>query len=175
MARVCIDREEPMKRFHKDAIPYDETLARLNRAFILKPGDVITHDQLRAVIQAESESRYRGVLAAWKRQVAREGAVILSGEGRARGIGLMVCSPQEESNLHINHGYRGARKIKRSVKGLDDVETSSFSPEELNRHNIARRYMSEAAAATNKFRNIPPPKAPQPTQSDNVRLFKENK
>lgn len=155
--------------FHQDAIPYTETLARLNAEFPLKPGDLYMHDQLRAVIQPESENRYRGVLNAWKRQVAREGKRTLSGEGRARGIGIMVCTAREASDLRIGHGQQGARKLRHAARALDDIETQTFNPDELKRHNLARQLMHTAAAETNKFRNIPPPQA---VRSDNVRLLR---
>jgi len=68
---------------------YFEALQRLNAAFSPKPGDLFTHTQLQAVIQAD-ESRYRGVITAWRKELRARGWQS-TGMGRARGIGIAIA------------------------------------------------------------------------------------
>ena len=57
----------------RGAVPYEEALQRLDAAFAPKPGDLITHEELARVIQAEfGSNRYDGVLDSWKRKLHRE-------------------------------------------------------------------------------------------------------
>lgn len=154
----------------KNAIPYDETIARLNTEFSLQPGDLYTHEQLRACVQPDSDARYRGVLSSWMRRLWREKGIRLSGEGRARGIGVMVCLASEHSALEVNHLFQGARKIKRSAKGLDRVDVQALGPDQLVRHNIARQLAHALSSETSRLKDIP---APQAVKAHNVRMFKK--
>ncbi len=157
-------------RLNPDAIPYDETLKRLNGKFQLRPGDLITHEQLNAIIQPASENRYRGVIATWKRQVAKNGKVYLSGSGRARGIGLAVCTESEKTDLGIDHMRKGRKSLGRAKKTLDDVKPELMSSEDSVRFNLARRFNAVALSETDKFKEIAAPKA---VRADNVRLLKK--
>lgn len=156
----------------RGAIPYSEALERLDASFAPKPGDLITHAELARVIQAPAGSqRYHGVLNAWMKRMYRTHGLKFSGEGRARGVGVMVCTSREHFALSANHLHQQNRKIGREARELDGIDTRDFSPEELSRHNLARRYAHESAALGKvKLKEIAPP---LPVRADNVRLLKK--
>jgi len=166
-----LERNMSKRSFFPNAIPCDETLARLNARFAPKPGDLITHEQMRAEIQPPDENRYRTVLVAWKRQLYRERRLRLSGQGRARGIGILVCTTHENIELGIHGLHQASRKLRREARGLDDIDSRGLPADEVERFNIARRLAHAMASdIARNLKEIPPP---QPTQPDNVRLFKK--
>jgi hypothetical protein len=153
------------KRLHPDAVPYAPTIERLNQTFLPKPGDLFTHEQLRALIQPHSENRYRGILAAWKRDVKRRSNYRLSGQGRARGIGIMCCDNNERSDLAISDTRAGFKKVKRSSKEFSYVDTTGFTQEQLTRHNISQRW----AMAIEGVKKTREPPTPGPAWPGNMR------
>lgn len=159
-------------KLFRGAVPYSEALARLNASFSPKAGDILTHQELARVIQAPAGSpRYRGVLAAWMRWMYRTHGLKFSGEGRARGVGVMVCTAREHFALSANHLHQSNRKIGREARELDGIDTKDFSSDELSRHNLARRYAHEAAALGKvRLKEIA---APLPVRAGNVRLLKK--
>lgn len=153
------------------AVPYSEALGRLSATFALKRGDLLTHGQLSEVIQAPAGSnRYRGVIEAWKKRTYSADGMRLSGEGRARGIGIMVCTAAEEKDLYVDHLRGGIKKVKRTAKGLNTMDVSGLDQAQLAHHNIARRVATEIAAhGVTKIKELPSPGAVKPS---NIRLFK---
>ncbi len=154
------------------AVPYDEALARLDASFAPKPGDLLTHEELARVIQEPiGSSRYRGVLNAWMKRMYRTRGLKFSGEGRARGIGVMVCTAREHFALSADHLHKQNRKIGCEARELDGIDTREFTSDEISRHNLARRYAHESAALGNvKLREIA---APLPVRAGNVRMLKK--
>lgn len=153
------------------AVPYSEAIGRLNTSFVLKRGDLISHDDLARVIQAPyGSTRYHGVISAWTRQVYNDDGLRLSGEGRARGIGIMVCTKSEETELYIEHVRRSHRKTKRAAAGLNGMDIAGMTKDQVDRHNIARRTANDLAMfGATKIKEVP---SPQAVKVSNVRLFK---
>jgi hypothetical protein len=152
-------------------VPYDEALHRLNAEFSPKPGDLLTHEDLAKVVQEPKDSfRYRGVIQAWIRQRRRLG-VILSGEGRARGIGLMCCLPNETADIGKQKLRTTGKVLKRQAAIMDITDTAKLNQQQLDEFNLTRRAVhlgaAEIAAAQKTLK--PPPAV----SGDNVRLLKK--
>lgn len=154
----------------KQGIPYFEALQRLNSAFPTpKPGDLFTHDQLRAIVQAD-EPRYRGVITAWKKQLRSRG-LQPTGMGRARGIGIAICNGREHADYVDQQIFQTRDKAKRTAASVEDVDVSIFNEAEIAQHNIRRREahaLADFSAQAAKTIRRPPP----PAAGDNVRIFK---
>jgi hypothetical protein len=169
-----IIRSIPMAKgsVFRGAVPYSEALARLDASFAPKPGDLLTHAEMARVIQSPADSsRYRGVLTAWMKRMYRTRGLKFSGEGRARGVGVMVCTAHEHFDLSASHLRQQTRRIGKEARELDGIDTRDFSADEISRHNLARRYAHEAAAIGRvKLKEIAPP---LPTREGNVRVFKK--
>jgi len=157
-------------KFQK-GVPYFEALQRLNAAFSPKPGDLFTHTQLQAVIQAD-ETRYRGVIAAWMKELRARG-LQPTGMGRARGIGIAICDGREHAAHVDRQTFQTHYKTKRNAVSVENVDMSGFTEAELAQHNIRRRNvhaLADFAAQTAKAIRATPP----PVAGDNVRLFKKD-
>jgi hypothetical protein len=155
-------------KFQK-GIPYTDALLRLNQAFRPKPGDLITHEALRAVIQAD-ESRYRGILAAWRKELQAAG-LRPTGQGRARGIGIAFLDGRQDMATIDHETVLAGRTTKRLCKRSENIDTTGFSDDELAHRNLQRRLLSEQARSfdrANKELRTPPPAV----TGDNVRVLK---
>lgn len=154
-------------KFQK-GIPYTDALLRLNQAFKPKPGDLITHEALRAVIQAE-ESRYRGILAAWKKELQAAG-LRPTGQGRARGVGVAFLDGRQDMAA-IDHGIALAgRTTKRLCKRAGRVDTTGFSEEDLAHKNLQQRLLSEQVRSFDRANKEL--RAPPAVTGDNIRVLK---
>lgn len=149
-------------------IPYAETLQRLDRAFSPKTGDLFTHDQLNAIIQADP-IRYRGILNAWMRDLRARG-LRPTGMGRARGIGIVFLDGREDVADIDHRMILSGRAVKRLAKRADTADTTIFTEPELAQHNLRRRLVGAAAAEIDKSNKEL--KAPPAIVGDNVRVLK---
>lgn len=152
----------------KKGIPYAEALDRLNLAFKPKAGDIITHDALKAVIQAD-ETRYRGVLAAWRKELRKRG-LRTTGMGAARGIGVLFLTGQQDVANLDRRMFGLGRAATRVANETTEVDTSGFTEDELAQHALRKRLASETAShikRANKILHEPPQ-----ITADNVRVLK---
>lgn len=159
-----------MARFEK-GIPYAETLARLNEAFQPKTGDLITNEALRAVCQPCDENRYRGVLAAWMKQLRKQGLKPTRQE-RAKGVGVAFLRGREEVVLVDKTSGHVTRRVKKLADQADKVDTAEFTDPEQAQHNLRKRLLRETAKSVEKSNKEL--HAPAAVVSSNVRLLKTN-
>jgi hypothetical protein len=139
-------------------LPYTDAIARLNAAFHPQAGDLLTHTELRAVVQAE-ESRYRGVLYAWMRQLRAQG-LTPTGSGRARGIGIAFLDGHQDA-ADIDHKFvLSGRRLRRLNKRAVGVDVSDFTEAEKDHHNLRKRLLGAIAEAATKSNTELRPPAP---------------
>jgi hypothetical protein len=152
-------------------IPYADAVARVMAAFSPKTGDILTHEQLRAVIQASDENRYRGVLAACVRAWLKKPGLRPSGRGRARGVGIAFLTGREDVVLLDKKSEHVATAETSRAKYADTVDTDGFTEAEKAQHLLRRRLLHEnAKALVNAKKEIAA--LPPVVGADNVRLFK---
>ena len=153
-------------------IPYEEAVHRLDKAFAPKPGDLITHDELREVIQAD-DRRYYGVLGAWRRRLAKRGLWAIC-TGPARGVGLLICDGRQHAAWVDREIAGTAKKARKAAKGAKDVDATGFSDAERSQHSIRVRFadaIADSAKKAEKEIAAATPPAPVSAQG-NVRLLR---
>lgn len=146
-----------------------EALERLDRAFQPKAGDLITYDAMRAVVGFNDERHFRYIVAAWIRILRRRG-LKPTGSGRARGVGIYFLTGIEDA-AEIDHrfGLEGKR-LKRLAVRTADVDTTGFTPAQIDRHELRKRLTD--AARREVERNNRELNAPPPVSGDNVRTLR---
>ena len=146
-------------------LPTDIALNKLKETYpVPEVGRIYLHSDIEAVIgHSYRSSHYRSVLERWKKWLMHEHSLEGTGQGEARGQGVLICDPRQALR-EAGRRFTGFRKAtKKNLIKVAVIRTGAFTPQELDTYNLSRREaeaLATAAAQAAKTFSVPePPKA----------------
>lgn len=152
---------------------FDEDIRALNEHVPLVSGEVIKHETIAAAvgINDTKSPRYRGLISAWRRHLARFKGIELSGQGRAHGIGLLVCKASDQIELRKTDHVHLDRKVRRIGKKVEMIDATSLDERGRGELMLVRRATDDLRSATKAARKIL--REPPAVEATNVRVFQK--
>lgn len=125
-------------------VPTEPDVKKLIEAFpTLKPDDVVTHEEIAAIIgDTHRSSRFRTVVEAWRRALLKLHNIDTKA---IRGVGYQVLQPMDRISASIKDYGAGTRKIVRSVGRARRVEMEKLTLEQQRVGEHAIRHMEATA------------------------------
>lgn len=121
-------------KIYNGGVPYAPDLKRLTDAFgVPEPGTLVTYEEMRAALDREvEESRFRGLVAAWRNSLEREHNVLFDA---VPNVGLQALDGTGRVR-HVQSKFRrGARAIRKATIRAAATDRGSLSTEEAQHLN----------------------------------------
>lgn len=148
-------------------ISYLEPIRRLNEAFSNPHvGQVLAHEQLRAVTQTD-DARHSRIVRSWLIDLRKRGHTPMV----IRGAGVKFLNGREDGKDIDHKTWLAGKRHKRLKKRAERLNITGFSEAELAEHNLRKRNLD---AGDRYYAEINKPKPPPPpVLADNVRVLKK--
>jgi len=103
-------------------------------------GDIITHEEIAAIVGENRTNHYRAVVQAWRKRYFREHHIELQSE---IGIGYRISTGYEQLRSSVRHMRNGTKKIAKGMQVAAVIADERLSDPN---HRAARDYIVQQVA-----------------------------